>query len=398
MLIARSKSKSRNDGRRLLPLSLSTLATDTVAGFCRQVDVRIREALQHQRFPVQVLGARNHPAGTRQALNRVIVDFLPSTTMGPFGDARASAVYTTFGRIGYFGLFFVSTGDQVFFGTAGPGRPFSQFETADLVGRLGRLVAAMVAQPTRALSSIDLLSAQEHTYLDTVGNRAALIRLPTTAVSIPVLFSVQVARTPDAVALVYGQRSWSYRGLDEAANRLAHLLAGRGVGPGEVVALLLPRGVEAITAIVAVLKTGAAYLPIDPEYPSARIGFVVDDAAAIAVITTAELAGRLDGFDVRVVDVDDPAIDTPELVFDEATSALDTESERAVKDNLDQLLQGRTSFVIAHRLSTVRDADIILVLERGRFVERGTHDAGARGLVLLPVWPAARHMSASRHS
>jgi ABC-type bacteriocin/lantibiotic exporter with double-glycine peptidase domain/CRP-like cAMP-binding protein len=64
----------------------------------------------------------------------------------------------------------------------------------------------------------------------------------------------------------------------------------------------------------------------------------------------------------------------PVLVFDEATSALDTESERAVKENLDQLLQGRTSFVIAHRLSTVRDADVIMVLEKGRLVERGTHD------------------------
>jgi ATP-binding cassette subfamily B protein len=62
------------------------------------------------------------------------------------------------------------------------------------------------------------------------------------------------------------------------------------------------------------------------------------------------------------------------LVFDEATSALDSESERAVKENLDQLLAGRTSFVIAHRLSTVRDADIILVLEKGRLVERGSHD------------------------
>nr|WP_162097444.1 peptidase domain-containing ABC transporter [Mycolicibacterium rhodesiae] len=64
----------------------------------------------------------------------------------------------------------------------------------------------------------------------------------------------------------------------------------------------------------------------------------------------------------------------PVLVFDEATSALDSESERAVKENLDELLEGRTSFVIAHRLSTVRDADIILVLEKGRLVERGSHD------------------------
>ncbi len=64
----------------------------------------------------------------------------------------------------------------------------------------------------------------------------------------------------------------------------------------------------------------------------------------------------------------------PVLVFDEATSALDTESERAVKENIDQLLEGRTSFVIAHRLSTVRDADVIIVLEKGRLVEQGTHD------------------------
>ncbi|HYN41740.1 MAG TPA: ATP-binding cassette domain-containing protein, partial [Thermoanaerobaculia bacterium] len=64
----------------------------------------------------------------------------------------------------------------------------------------------------------------------------------------------------------------------------------------------------------------------------------------------------------------------PVLVFDEATSALDTESERAVKENMDRLLADRTSFVIAHRLSTIRDADTILVLERGRLVEQGTHD------------------------
>jgi ATP-binding cassette subfamily B protein len=62
------------------------------------------------------------------------------------------------------------------------------------------------------------------------------------------------------------------------------------------------------------------------------------------------------------------------LVLDEATSALDSESERAVKQNMDQLLRDRTSFVIAHRLSTVRDADVILVLEKGRLVEHGTHD------------------------
>jgi ATP-binding cassette subfamily B protein len=64
----------------------------------------------------------------------------------------------------------------------------------------------------------------------------------------------------------------------------------------------------------------------------------------------------------------------PILIFDEATSALDTESEKAVKENMDQLLKGRTSFVIAHRLSTIRDADLIVVIEKGKVVESGTHD------------------------
>ena len=178
-----------------------------------------------------------------------------------------------------------------------------------IIERLQRMLSVMTAEPERALSSIDLLDEGEHTRLQGWGNQAALTQPASAPVSIPVLFAAQVARTPEALAISDGQRSWTYRELDEASNRLAHLLAGYGAGPGERVALLLPRSAAAITAIVAVLKTGAAYLPIDPALPTARIGFMVADAAAIAAITTDALADRLSGCDLLVVDVDDRAVE-----------------------------------------------------------------------------------------
>ena len=179
-----------------------------------------------------------------------------------------------------------------------------------LIERFTRVLVAMAADPTRRLSSMDVLDAHEHAGLDGWGNRAVLTRPAAPSVSIPVLFAAQVARAPEAVAITCGQRSWTYRDLDEAANRLAHLLADQGAGPGERVALLLSRSAEAIVAILAVLKTGAAYLPIDPAHPAARMEFVVADAAPMAAITTAELADRLDGHELLVIDVDDPRIGT----------------------------------------------------------------------------------------
>ena len=144
-----------------------------------------------------------------------------------------------------------------------------------LIERWRRVLEAITADPTRRLSSIDLLDADEHARLDVIGNRAVLTALAPTRLSIPALFAAQVVRAPEAVALVCGEASWTYREVEEASNRLAHLLAVQGVGPGQCVALLVERSAEAVVAILAVLKTGAAYLPIDPVLPDARIGFML---------------------------------------------------------------------------------------------------------------------------
>ena len=172
------------------------------------------------------------------------------------------------------------------------------------------MLAAVTTDLTRRLSSIDLLDDDQQAQLDRWGNRPVLTQPTPPAESIPALFAAQVARTPDAVALTFEGGSMTYRELDEAANRLAHLLAARGACPGESVALLFSRSAEAIVSIAAVLKTGAAYLPIDPAHPDARIRFMVADAAPIAAITTTALADRLHGCDLPVIDVNDLVVDT----------------------------------------------------------------------------------------
>ncbi|SKD24670.1 Probable peptide synthetase NRP [Mycobacteroides abscessus subsp. massiliense] len=167
----------------------------------------------------------------------------------------------------------------------------------------------MSADPTRTLLSMDLLDDDDHDRLDEWGNRAVLTEPAAEPVSIPVVFAVQVERAPETVALVCRDRSWTYRELDQITNRIAHLLAGNEAGPGEVVGLLVPRSGEAIIGLLAILKTGAAYLPIDPAHPDERIKFMVSDAGPVAVLTTADLGSRFEGLDVGVIEIDDPLID-----------------------------------------------------------------------------------------
>ena len=113
------------------------------------------------------------------------------------------------------------------------------------------------------------------------GNRAVLTGPAAELASIPELFAAQVGPGAGGGGDQRGGSAWTYRELDEASNRLAHVLAGRGAGPGRTVALLLPRSAEAIVAILAVIKTGATYLPIDPAHPDARVSFVLSDAAPV---------------------------------------------------------------------------------------------------------------------
>ena len=309
-----------------LVLRVDLAGDPSVAELLAQVRRRSLAAYEHQDVPFEVLVERLNP--TRSLTHHPLVqvalawqnfpgqDNDPAAGLG-LGDLQVTPlpVDTHTARMDLtfsLGERWTQAGEPAGIGGAVEFRTdvFDADSIEALIERWRRVLVAMTADPTRRLSSIDLLDEAEHARLDGWGNRAVLTQPATAPVSIPVLFAAQVARTPEAVAISCGERLWTYRELEDAANRLAHLLAGHGVGPGECVALLFSRSAEAIMAMLAVLKTGAAYLPIDPAVPAARIGFMVADAAPIAAITTAGQRPQLDGCDLLVIDVNDAAVDS----------------------------------------------------------------------------------------
>jgi glyine---[glycyl-carrier protein] ligase len=124
--------------------------------------------------------------------------------------------------------------------------------------------------------------------------------------TLPQLFQEQVVRTPDATAAVCGLEAVSYAELNARANRLARFLVSLGAGPERLVAVALPRSLDLLVAVFAVLKSGAAYLPVDPGYPAERIGFMLTDARPVAVLTTTLVGPGLPTGPQQVI-LDDPA-------------------------------------------------------------------------------------------
>ena len=181
-------------------------------------------------------------------------------------------------------------------------------------GQLGAFLRGVAANPHAPVGAVDVWGGQECRQLDAFGHRA--VRVEDAAVSVPELFAAQVRRSPGAVAVVFEGRCWTYRELDEASGRLASVLVEREVGVGDVVGLLLPRSADTVTATLAVLKVGAAYVPIDVAYPDERVEVVLADTSPVVVITISELVDRVrllrsaTGSDFRVVNVADPVIDT----------------------------------------------------------------------------------------
>ncbi|MEV4443229.1 condensation domain-containing protein, partial [Streptomyces sp. NPDC049577] len=182
---------------------------------------------------------------------------------------------------------------------------FDEAAARTLLDRFERLLHAVATTPDSPAGEAAVLTADERTALLTGWNDTAR-EVP--AGLLPEWFAAQAARTPDAEAVVSGGESLSYAELDARVNGLASALLARGAGQGDLVALALPRSIDAVVAMLAVGRTGAAFLPVDVDFPAERIAYVLADAAPAVVLATAETAGLLpEGLNLLTVEGIAPA-------------------------------------------------------------------------------------------
>jgi len=165
------------------------------------------------------------------------------------------------------------------------------------------LLKDIARQPDQKIASLNILSAQEKQALLAL-NTSGDIDYPRSMTMVDVL-SEQFRQYPDRTAVVFNDQKLSYKELDQQSNQLAHYLQHQGIGEENMVGVCFDRSIEMIVAILAVVKAGAVYVPIDPAYPQGRISYMLSDSNTVLVLTSSSLQGFFKEFDHTVLLIDE---------------------------------------------------------------------------------------------
>jgi nonribosomal peptide synthetase DhbF len=275
-----------------VPLRLAMRPGMSATSLIREVGRQVREAIRHQCYRYEDLRRDLNLLPTNQHLFTTVINIEPFDYDLRFAGHPATTHNLSNGSGDDLAVFVYDRGDGKGLRIDFDANPalYSAKDLADHQQRLVRLVDAIVRDPGRPIGGIDILDAAER--------RRVLIEWNDTArgvpqTTLPALIEAQVARRRDAVALVCEDSTLTYAALNARANQLAHLLIAQGAGPEQIVALALPRSAELIVGLLAILKSGAAYLPLDPDYPADRLAFMLADAKPACLITSSAIAPRL---------------------------------------------------------------------------------------------------------
>ncbi|ETX03398.1 MAG: hypothetical protein ETSY1_00110 [Candidatus Entotheonella factor] len=168
---------------------------------------------------------------------------------------------------------------------------FERATICRMIGHFQQLLSGMIDNPDQAVRQLPLLTEAERHQLLVEWNETGT--LDASEFCLHHVFEQQVERTPDAIAVVFGHRQLTYRGLNRQANQLAHHLRTLGGGPDVLVGLYVERSVEMVVGLLAILKAGGAYVPLDPSYPGERLSYMLCDAKVQVLLTQEGLLGDL---------------------------------------------------------------------------------------------------------
>jgi amino acid adenylation domain-containing protein len=276
----------------VLPLRLKIQPGMSLTELVEYVAQQIRRALLHQRYRIEDLLRDLGLLAHDQKLFGISVNVMPFDYDLRFAGHRATTHNLSNGPVDdlWIAVYDQSDSNGVRIDFDANQALYSIDGLANHQQRFLRLLGTIAADLSQSVGRVELLASEERRQLLVEWNATAR---DLAQVTLPAFFEAQVERSPEAIALIFEESTLSYGELNAQANRLAHLLIGRGIGPEKLVALALPRSAEVIIALLATLKAGAAYLPLDPDYPVQRLAHMLQDAQPACVLTTAQIAACL---------------------------------------------------------------------------------------------------------
>ncbi|WP_405783769.1 amino acid adenylation domain-containing protein [Streptomyces sp. NBC_00859] len=289
----------------VVPLRITIAPNATLEGFLRHVAEETSHVLRHQMYRYEDLSRDLNLVGNRQQLEGPVVNVMNFDYDLRFGTAPASGTYHGIGPTQDLAFQFLDRADSDGWQIELKANQ-NLYTIEELDAHNARLVAyltALAEADARApLGDLDILLPAEREALQDWNTTAA----PQPAGTLPELFAAQARRTPHTPALDSGDAHLTYSELDLRSNQLAHHLLALGIGAEDFVALYLPRSADMVVALLAVLKAGAAYIPVDPAYPASRIAYMLADARPRLTLTTQSAASSLPDTGVPAVVLDGP--------------------------------------------------------------------------------------------
>ncbi|MFE7856058.1 amino acid adenylation domain-containing protein [Streptomyces sp. NPDC057403] len=268
----------------ILPLTVRVRPEAGIAEVLADVSSSVRGLLQRQRYRQEDLHSDLGRAGWQRTFGPTI-NIMSFNYELDFAGQHAVAHPLTNGPVGDLAITITQDADPHMLRVDFDANPalYTREELAAHLARFQRFVEAVRVDPDRPVGRVEVLDEAERQLVLERWNDTGR-EVPDGV--LPVLFEERVERSPEATAVVFEGVELSYGELNARANRLARLLVEQGAGPEQFVAVALPRSLDLVVALLAVLKSGAAYVPVDPDYPADRIAFMLKDAAPALVLTT----------------------------------------------------------------------------------------------------------------